>query len=81
MLEIGDRVKVIKGRNSWGWGSSHDRFIKKVGEIVKINQVTPSKRVPDGIIYTVKFQMHDKKTGKIGINQSFPEKSLAKLEK
>lgn len=86
MIEVGDKVKIRKNgtakNNSWWFNAPFQRkFIGKVGTVVGFQQVTPSKRCPDGMIIRVKFMRYNKQTKKIGITCGFPTMVVDKLEK
>lgn len=75
MISVGDKVKVIKTINPFT-----KQFYKKVGYVTEIREVPPSKSVPKGIVYMVKFRMYNKRTKKIGRYQSFPDYCLFRLD-
>jgi len=74
-MKIGQKVRVGPVYIPW-----KKRFNRKVGVISKIREVHPSKNVPDGKIYTVSFQLYNRKTGEIGIEESFSKKELLVLD-
>lgn len=74
-MEVGQKVKVIRAYQPW-----MRRFQKKVGVVVEVRQVQPSKRVKDGLIYYVLFNMIDRSTGKLGVKKSFITKELTAVE-
>lgn len=86
MIEVGDKVRIRKSgvakNNSWWFNAPFQKkFIGKSGVVIGFKDVTPSKRCPDGKIISVRFQMYNKQTGKIGINCGFPTLVVDKIEK
>lgn len=69
-MNIGDKVRVVKVNplhRAW-----LRKYYKKVGTVVEIVEVTPSKRVPDGKIFRVKFPVYK--------SQKFISRELKKLD-
>lgn len=82
MIKVGDKVKVRKYKLNWGLhGATEKKFFGKVGEVVRIYEVAPSKRVPDGVMVQVLFRMYDFKRGNTYRKFSFPQIHLDKMEK
>lgn len=73
-MNVGTKVKIQKVYQPW-----LRKFNGKTGVIKEIKTVHPSKRVKDGLVYDVWFNIRDRRTDKIGVTKSFITKELLEI--